>query len=108
MVQAQSIFGLGPELLDHKGRQCPWSCWDEAGLGRQSSEHHGSILTPAVDGDLALFYFFLLLLEACKNLAPQAEIESTPPVEARSPNHWTTRQVLSWCCLDALPKKIVS
>ena len=39
-------------------------------------------------------YLFWLCHVACRTLVPRPEIEPTPhAVEARSPNHWTTREV---------------
>ena len=43
---------------------------------------------------LGHFNFFLVSCTACVILVPRPEIEPTPhAVEARSPNHWTTREV---------------
>ena len=41
-----------------------------------------------------IYLFIWLYRAACGILVPQPGIEPTPPeVEARSPNHWTTREV---------------
>ena len=54
----------------------------------------------------SVFFFFLPCFEACGILVPWPGIEFMPPaVEARSPNHWTTREfpgVSSFDCKNLL------
>ena len=51
---------------------------------------------------LTLFFFFFGHM-ACGILVPRPGIETRPPeAEARSPNHWTTREFPHWSYSDFL------
>ena len=58
------------DLSEHKGRQHPWSRWDEAGPGRQSSEYLQGILTTALgqhfDINQKMFDNHILTLITCE------------------------------------------